>query len=660
MILPASRIARALALTVLCTAVLGLRVFTDITPIRAKLVRSPVQGHSRAGVDLDSNPASRGLAPPFAAIWRITHNGPSPAAFRLLLDERPVCERMVSPGRTRLDCAVDETHWAGGSVRQAVILGPAAGWSLDYLELATHHGGSTGIHRVFVLPAAAVVPRPSRGWVAFGGLLLGFLFFAPTAPLRRRAARRAHAVLSLVAVTGLLLTLAAPWATPFTVMLSPGGLGLGATVLALPALLHGARRLRSIQWSARSRVAIAGAAVVCVAAMLTARVMSRAIEEHDGNYSGLVHIDRARFDCHPALRERADIRAALLLESPGGYDGQFMYFAAFDPWLQVRPDRFLVTCDFIDAMPYRYGRIGFVWLTKLAALNQWQHYPRAMAWLAASGMVMTALVLVALARHAGVSPAWGLLALAIPGLWRSLHFALPEPIAAALLAGAFLCLARERVVGAAVLFAAAMLIRETVILAVAIACLFLFLQKRRGAAAGVFAAAVTPYVLWRLFVGFILYSDWGAEAFFFNPGVYAWPLQSIAEVYERLSAGTYHRSGDVARAALWFPPLLISAIALAGALALRHTHAVSVAALLYGLLALCLDTAKVWAHVANVERTTYETFVLLAIGTVMWGARDRRLRVALAVFWASCLVYLLFGAHDAAFTRRALFHQGPL
>jgi hypothetical protein len=642
------------AAATLLAAAFAFHGAADLPSERAKVVRSAQPFTSSVNVPVEATRVTAALATPFAAIWRVRNETASTARFELLLDGHPVCAQEVKAGRARrIDCAVTDPGWRGDIPHVLTVAGPDRA-ALEYAELASHHGGTGGWHRLAIVPRGARIARPPAllALGAWAALLALYLLVRP-APLGRRLAAAHRAVAALV-LAFCVLTLAAPFATPFELILAPSTWLLWVALASAPRLVGLVRSANLAVADPRLRratllVLLAGVAVWAAATIVTATVG----RDHQGNYSGLIHIERQRYDRHPLLRDRADIRGSLMLEDDGGYDGQFVYFALYDPWLRKFSDE--ETRGVIDVAPYRYARSGFVWLTKAVSFDRWTRYPATMVWLTAAGLVATVLMAALLATAHGVHPVWSLVVLAIPSLWRSVHNALPEPLAAAFAAAALVCLARDRWRAAAACLAAAMLMRETVGVLVVVSAIFLWREGGRRPAIGLLAIALAPYALWRLYVGVMLYGDWGTEAFLFNPGVYGPPLVPLLDVYRSVRAGTYATAENISRAALWLPALLIAATAIAGYLLAIRRDIVSVSAAIYAVLALCLHRTQVWSHVGNVERTTYELFVLLALATMMRWPGGVRPRIVLSIFWAACAAYLLYGAYDAELTRFALF-----
>jgi hypothetical protein len=92
------------------------------------------------------------------------------------------------------------------------------------------------------------------------------------------------------------------------------------------------------------------------------------------------------------------------------------------------------------------------------------------------------------------------------------------------------------------------------------------------------------------------------------------------------------------------------------ALALAWTvrSATSAAALIYAIMAICLNYAAVWLHVGNGQRVTYELFLMLALCCVTIRTYPKSLQRGLIAFWSCSIAYVFFLTFDAAYIRSAL------
>ena len=144
-----------------------------------------------------------------------------------------------------------------------------------------------------------------------------------------------------------------------------------------------------------------------------------------------------------------------------GYDGQFFYRLALDPWPSDPTGRGIT----LDNPPYRQQRLLYPLLAGALALGQ----PLALPW-TLIGVNLTALLALAwlagaLAQRLGRHALEGLLLALYPGFLFSLARDLPEPLEAAWLLGAALAWRSGRCWLAGGLLTLAVLTRETALLA---------------------------------------------------------------------------------------------------------------------------------------------------------------------------------------------------
>jgi len=647
----------------LCT-VLATRVFVSFDGLRAKLVKAsvpPVNGVLQIDTSFDRRVAS--LEAPAAVIASVSNTGATPERISVQADGHAICDTVVPAGATkRLDCIVVQGAWERRGDHVIEIRGAASDWTLDYLELATHHGSST--RGLFLV----VLPDLSTGYIHPAPLLIALFWVAITAvwvlPVSVRWPPRAlkiHRAASVVAVLFLAVVVISPWSSPFLVLISIGSFAKVVAVLLAPQVSQLAMRLwqagqEVLRRNERWRPQIAAAATAVVVLLVYGVVIRETVLGLDGQYSGLLRVSAETFDRVPFLRDRADVRQSLKLDKLGGYDAQFQYFAIFDPLLRMYSTEPQIYRRVVDSPPYRFGRNGFAMMARVVAGRRWQLYPLTMVGLVWLGAGLAAFALALLAERAGASAAWGLLVLAIPGFWQSVQVTLPEPIAAAFLLLGYLCVLHKRIVLAAVIFAASLLIRETgIVLVLAIALLTRAEDLPRRSRVLLVSSAV-PFVLWRLYVAWVLWPDWGWQGLLYSPPVMSWPFVGVVGLWNALAHGQHHPDAPIlVRGALWFSILLVSVCVAALAVARASGRVLGTALAAYALMALSFTHATVWSHVSNTQRASYEVFLLLAMASVSYHHYSRAAKATLATCWAGAVLYLLFGAHDIQLIRAALF-----
>ena len=647
-----------------CLAALGVsllaaHLFNSFGPVRLKLVKTPLQAaDGRVTAPLPHDDRLAQLPTPSAVVVRVSNRTSQALSLTLRLGKDRLCTTSLAPHSTRrLDCTANGPFHAGTPFS---IEGPSDGWSLDYLEFATHHGASSvGARQFVVLPSTSRAYEPS-GWV---GLLL--LWALWTTLLAWQAADAPQWLTRLLEWVGIpilflvaALVFAAPHLTRFAVILPAGPLGAW---LAFGVLARAYPALGKVDWTRHLArySATPTAACLLVAVFVTTAygvvVHRRAAEWYQGHYGGLLLVSEARFDANPSLRGRDDLRRSLSLREDSGYDGQFAYFATFDPFLRAHRDDPAVYNAFIDAPPYRFGRIGLSLFTKVLSANQPAFYPEATIAVILIGVFATAFLLAKVAQDHGHSAAPGAIVLFIPGFWQSVQVGLPEPVAAALAIGGYVLLRKQRWWQAAVLFALALLTRETsaIFIACVLAWTFFMERQRRALITGV--AAFAPWILWKLYVGWVLYPVWGQQAFVFDPKNMGAPFEGLSRMWKEAAAGGYYPDNTpLHRAGLVFPFLLVAGLVLSGVTLVLSPGPASLAAILYAIIGLSLNYDSIWLSVRNGERGTYELFLMLAVVFALARQRRKWLLAPLGAFWVALGIYWFAGDIDAEFIRDAL------
>ena len=131
-------------------------VFIDFEPIRIRLVREPAPVQEDVARVQIRDERTADLQPPFALIARLRNDAEEPLRFSIRLNDRPVCEVEVPAGRARrIDCEVGE--W-DRRPEDELAFEPASPrpWAIEYVEIATHHGRSSGWLEALVLPRGGV------------------------------------------------------------------------------------------------------------------------------------------------------------------------------------------------------------------------------------------------------------------------------------------------------------------------------------------------------------------------------------------------------------------------------------------------------------------------------------------------------------------------
>jgi hypothetical protein len=654
-------VTRGVFLGVLCAVVLWSRVFVSFDAVRLKVVKeAQVAAQGELRVTLPASPRFQRLVAPVVLITTLRNPGAQPATLAVSLDGARVGTVTLAPGDDR---RVDIVVPNGRTVRGGEVLTFSArdeasdtahantAWSLEYLEVANHHGSSRSVFPFYIVPHATQAYDPP-GLLLIVCVSLGIVFFAARGESmpRTRTRRIAHNAWVVLVVLVLLTVLASGAWSPFALLLSPRAFLLCAVALTWPGIVRSYREIsgvlaRRAAWAPRT---LDAAAVALAVGLFYVLVVQALLPGFDRNYSGFLQVGRSFVDRVPFLKDRPDLKSQLFVGSQTGYDGQFVYYIAFDPFLRALQNPVSYR-DVVDAPPYRYGRIGFSLLTKLFSGDRPERYPQTMVWTILAATVVGAFLLARIAQHHGHSALWGLAYVLVPGFVQSLHSALPEPIAAAGLLGGYWLMLRGRAGWAAALFAASLLMRETgVILVVALAASKVWAERdRRGAA--VIASAALPLFAWRTYVAWRLFPDFGWHGFFFNPENLGVPFKGFVDLWRVIQRGEYLPSVPAAATGgTFYPPLLIAALVVSVYLLWQRRDGLAAAIVGYACVAVSLNYTAIWANVANGERGTYELLLLLLVAAVSTGQVMRHTRVVLGAFLVCLSLYLWLASADAA------------
>jgi hypothetical protein len=501
-------------------------------------------------------------------------------------------------------------------------------------EFAHARGFSRGLLNLVVLPAREPFARaPMWSLILCAAVLLA-------GSRRSKAGRRLNFAASLAAAL-LAAVAVSPLVSPYRVVLAPRTFGLLVLLLCAATAIDWAQWLRE-RWTPM----MSGAA----GAAFFASAMLQTLGAFGGNYSGFVHLSKTVAEHAPFIEERPDLARSLVLYD-AGYDGQFVYLMAFDPFMQRfagNPDRYR---PFVDNPPYRYGRIGFSLLTDLASAGRPERFPASMMWIIVGAHLALGALLAARAARCGASPLAALWYLAIPSFMASLLAALPEALAAAAIVAGVICWETRRPGWAALSFAAAILVRETsVVPLVALAMAAGWTEWK--ASARVLSAAIAPAIAWRLVVAWRFFPAFGWAAIAANPGDFGVPFAGLVRLW--LAGATHTQPSPEVAGAVAFPLLLALAFALSMALLIVRRGPLEIAAAAYAVVAVSLNYSHIWSHLPSGERGTFELFVCLLLLLIESRARPAWIRRALTGFFVALLAYTFLVAPDAATSRAAL------
>jgi hypothetical protein len=158
------------------------------------------------------------LPAPFAVIARIRNDAAATGRFIIQIDGTTVCERSVAAKSThRIDCAF-ERDWTSNVPHEVTVRSSAGQWALEYMEFATHHGSSSGLLTLVVVPATSHVYKgPPAGWIVFPWITHGMLLL-PAFVFRDSC--DCFTAQSSASSCWVAVCLLSPWLSPYSVMVN--------------------------------------------------------------------------------------------------------------------------------------------------------------------------------------------------------------------------------------------------------------------------------------------------------------------------------------------------------------------------------------------------------------------------------------------------------
>jgi hypothetical protein len=213
------RVSIAILASACLSIVAGFYAFSGFDGIRIKFLEAPLL--PSAGVArVAAPPGTRidELKPPFAIIVHIRNGSATSHEFTILVDGSVACSRNVPPAAwRRLDCPM-HAGLRAGTAHELSAQSPAADWELTYAELATHHGNTTGLAELRIVP----VGFNQYDRVGPTGLTVLFLVFAVLlslpGPSLPRAVTFTHRLTVGAALLALTAIVVAPSVSPFFVI----------------------------------------------------------------------------------------------------------------------------------------------------------------------------------------------------------------------------------------------------------------------------------------------------------------------------------------------------------------------------------------------------------------------------------------------------------
>jgi hypothetical protein len=355
-------------------------------------------------------------------------------------------------------------------------------------------------------------------------------------------------------------------------------------------------------------------------------------------YGAFIFVQLRRHDFNPTIfitagdefTDRTAPAGLLVAPHSSGYDGQFYYRVACDPF-SMQP---IAAGVHFDYPVYRLQRIGYPFLVWLLSFGNRAVVPWMMIVINLAALAGIGAAVVIATREFRV-PAWSCLALALyPGFLLSVSRDLVEPLEVLLLMIALVLLQRQRIVLAACVLALAAVTKETSLLFALAALVTSVVTMPRRRMNLVLLLPFVAHFGWKV----LLFRLWHLPMTFVTGEHFMLPFQGfLIRAREAIAAGAAGRIVLIEMAALVFFGIIV----LLGLRSSLAPNAIKFAWLLYAALVFLLGTEFWWEDWAFLRVAVEFTILggLIALGSPRWRVAAQAL---LAVGWIALACNALF------------------
>jgi hypothetical protein len=345
------------------------------------------------------------------------------------------------------------------------------------------------------------------------------------------------------------------------------------------------------------------ASVAIVLAFYALALVRFSHAQFGGNITGFSYISK-NWSAQPLWKEKTFLR------DDDGYDGQFYYYVAHDPFIRTR-----IYTYFLDNWTsYRYKRVGYpllVWLFALGQAGFLSFMMIAVNFLAVGiGCWFVGLI----AQHYGRSTLWCVLYGLIPGLFLAVTRNLTEPLQmACLVAGLYFYVCKKKPAAASFFWAYAALCKDTALLVPLTFFLKEIIQRNYKRS----AYCLIPfalYAVWTAYVSSVIRSPMIPTTNFVNfngynslyPAPFLPLIQSV--MFKWKDSGGFQTTGHYA-VEFFLTLSCASAIFLSWIGVRNKTDAISLPLLSFGLFSMFI--ANPWIEYFGYTRTIAPLFLFL-------------------------------------------------
>ena len=127
----------------------------------------------------------------------------------------------------------------------------------------------------------------------------------------------------------------------------------------------------------------------------------------------------------------------------------------------------------------------------------------------------------------------------------------------------------------------------------------------------ILAGSFLPFLAWKIFLTWRLFPLYGLKTLVFSPGDFTLPFAGFVDLFNTIHRGDYPQT--LILPGIFYPLLLTLIFIFALYFLIKKSDCLAIGLFCFSLLSLILSYKKIWCHVDNGVRTTYEVFLLLIV-----------------------------------------------
>ena len=320
-------------------------------------------------------------------------------------------------------------------------------------------------------------------------------------------------------------------------------------------------------------------------------------QRFDYNFSGFACIG-SRFASPELIGPRT-----IVLPGSRGYDGQFFYFAARDPFILGEARRSM------DVPAYRYGRILYPWLAALFALGSPTLIPYTLVLVNLAGVLMGSYFVLRWLRDEGLNLWYAVIYGLLSGFILCLLRDLAGPVAMGFLVGGLYFISIRRLFTGSFFLGAALLTREVVLIVPAVFLLFALFRRQSGKRILAIILSFAPLLIWSGYV----FSRFGNYPFREGEGNFGVPFAGVIDYGKTILAASGRASEKVYLAV--FLVVCFFSLLLAIREVIRSKDEISVSFLVFSLFPIFMTTS-IWVEPWSYGRVLLPAAVLLIVNFI--------------------------------------------